>query len=59
MKLDSLILTPGLVDVDQVEEMLSGELPSDLIEEYYRFGSLVLSEAQNTASQIDGRWVFT
>jgi hypothetical protein len=45
----------GLVDVDAVEVMLSGQIASDLVEEYYRFGALVLSEVQNMASQIDGK----
>jgi hypothetical protein len=57
MKWKNLILAPEvrLIDVDEIETMLSGSLPDELVEEYYRFGSLLLSEVQNMASQIDGK----
>jgi predicted butyrate kinase (DUF1464 family) len=44
-----------MIDIDQAEIMLSEDIPTDLVEEYYRFGLAVLSEVQNMASQIEGK----
>jgi hypothetical protein len=46
-----------LVDIEEFEESLGGDVDPDLVEEYYRFGALLLSEVQAAGSQIDGRLV--
>ncbi len=46
---------PRLVDIETIELLLSRETSPDLVEEYYRFGSLMLSEIQNAASQLDSK----
>jgi protein-S-isoprenylcysteine O-methyltransferase Ste14 len=53
----SEMFTPEMqmINIDQAEIMLSGDIPADLVEEYYRFGLAVLSEVQNMASQIEGK----
>jgi hypothetical protein len=46
-----------LVDIEDIEIRLSGDIAADLVEEYYRFGTVLLSEVQAATSQIDGRLV--
>lgn len=44
-----------LLDVDQIELMLSGDIDEALVEEYYRFGTFLVSELQTVGSQIEGK----
>jgi len=44
-----------LADIEQIELMLSGGIREGLVEEYYRFGSIVLSEVQSAGNQIEGK----
>lgn len=46
-----------LVDIEELEESLGGDVAPDLVEEYYRFGTLLLTEVRAATSQIDGRLV--
>jgi hypothetical protein len=50
---------PEFVDVDHIETMLSGSIDSALIEEYYHFGTFLLSEVQATTSAIDSKLLAT
>jgi hypothetical protein len=47
--------TVRLVAVAEIQEMLSGDIADGFVEEYYRFGSFVVSELQSVGNQIEGK----
>lgn len=44
-----------LLDIDEIELMLSGDISEELVEEYYRFGCFALSDIQNAGNQVEGK----
>src|SRR5579859_7697219 len=42
-----------LVDIAKLEETLSGDVEAALVDEYYRFGAMLVSLVQTVASQIE------
>ena len=50
-------IKPRLVDIENIELQLSSELPSEMVDELYRFGQIIVTDAKTTAGQLDSKLV--